>query len=558
MALSTFVLLFAMWALLMRSSHVHSTDPPSKTFLKHTIAPVAICDDSIPVDPHKKVEECHTICNADPVNQGKARVTIYKDSSSSKKYKAVRCEKWKLSQTFTQTWLFSTVRSELVKEMLKPDTDECTKLIAEKCPDYSCDFHLPPSLPEEYYYASTNTITKNFVMLTTVPAIILHFDGNFHIQVAHEKDSFPTSTGVASTDKAVYRWSDSVSEGCPFDAGITLGCDKWKTDEAINYVCSNGRLAFESSGSKDLSQKCPPGTRLSSEGLIYREEKGEAAIKYDSQRIAMIADNKLSGDSETLRVLTSNGLAHLDSDLCSVGCEVAGLELRVARRQSTLIRTGAGYVMLSPKGHGYDCSKAVQCSMVKPYKFCGSPPRVNIMCDGKFYYWDPSKSFVILDNGCHSPTATEEFFIHLGNRKYSLDSDMSIELHENETDSTHIRAYTINKGSLINYEDLAEMKAEWTRSKMTPRSSFELETSKVLDQHSLFNTSIFAPLKKIGNWVSNSINNIERGIIAVVILVICVYLSKPIIKYLLASQRPAWNHYRRTPTERVGYDITII
>ncbi|UTQ50616.1 MAG: glycoprotein [Taraxacum cytorhabdovirus 1] len=510
-----------------------SSEPPSEVYLRHTIAPVAICDDNKPVDPHKKIEECHTVCNFEPVSQGKAKVTIYKDNSGSKKYTAVMCEKWKLTQTFTQTWTFSTVKGDLVKERIKPSSDECTDLVGYRCPAHNCDYQLPTSLEEEYYYASTNTKTKEFVVLTTVPAIMLHYDGTFRIQIAHEKEAVRSSDSPWDTGSRVYMWADREAESCPFEAGMVVGCDRWKTGESMNYVCGNGRLAFEASGSIGISKHCAVGTRMSPEGIIYKEEKGEAATGYNAQRIAMVPDNKLSSDSETLRVLTSNSLMHLDSDMCSLGCEMSGLELRVARRQSTLIRTGAGYILLSPKGHGYDCAKAVQCSMVKPYKFCGNPPRIHVMCDGKFYFWDPTQSYILLDNGCHAPSQSENLYIHLGSKKYLIDDDLTIEVHTNETDSVRTVGYAINKGSLINYEDIPEIKASWVQAKGTQRSSIETNTTKDIDQHSLFNYSWLSPLKAVSTWVSNSINNIERGAVVLIIIIACVYISKPIISYIL-------------------------
>ncbi|DBA36996.1 TPA_asm: G [Cynara alphacytorhabdovirus 1] len=513
-----------------------TSDLPSEMYLKHTIAPIAICDDNKPVDPHKKVEECHTICNVDPVNKGKAKVTIYKDNSDSRKYNAVMCERWRVTQTFTQTWLFSTVKGDMIKERLKPSVDECTTQVGEKCPNHVCDYPLPDSLEEEYYYASTNSKVKEFIVLSTVPAILMHYAGAYYMQIAHESTAVKATDTPWDTGVRIYTWNDREGEGCPFDAGMTIGCDKWEMGESMNYVCGNGRLAFEASGSIDLGGKCPAGTRMSPEGMIYREEKGEIATKYNAQRIAMVPDNKFSGDSETLRILTSNSLLHLDSDMCALGCEISGLELRVARRRSSLIRTGAGYVLLSPKGHGYDCSKAVHCSIVKPYKFCGSPPRIHVMCDGRYYFWDPTQSFILLDNGCQAPSSSENLYIHLGDKKYSIDDDLTIDVLLNETDAVRTVGYAITKGSLITYEDIPGIKNGWLQSKSAVRNSIETNSTKAIQQHSVFDGSWLSPLTSMSNWVSTSINNVERYIIAGIILGVCVYLSNPVLSYLLRKR----------------------
>ncbi|DBA37047.1 TPA_asm: G [Ilex alphacytorhabdovirus 1] len=502
--------------------------------LKHSLSPIAACDDKRRVDQFKKVEECHLACTSPPDSKGRVKLTIYKDASDAVSPIAVRCEKVMISQTFTETWTFSQISGPLETKSLPITLDECKEAIKRKCPDYNCDLHPPSELKADYYYASDNIQTETHLKLSRVHTTLVNQGGMLSLAIASESTHKMYNDGYWESDEEnyIYLWDTSKTlTKCPFTPGVSYGCDKWKLQESINIICSQGRLAFETSGSIHMGDQCG-GVRMSPEGIMYKEDKPSADTDYGSQRISMLSTNKMTGDLETVRVLAANGLAQLDSDICSLECELANLEIRTSRTQSTVVRTGAGYILLTPKRDAYECSKVIHCSMIKPYSFCGNPPRVHIKCDGRNYYWNPESNYVIVNNGCDKPREDEEFKIHLGDHIYNLDKDMTIEVPANHSSSLRTRSYLLSQGSLIDFEDLDSMRMGWVNFKSKQNESYYLSEAKSINTHSIVGGGIKDGLLSIFRYVGGSLLNVERLVVLVIVISLCVYISKPILQYL--------------------------
>ncbi|DAF42446.1 TPA_asm: glycoprotein [Bacopa monnieri virus 1] len=493
----------------------------------HHIAPVAICDLKKTINAYEKLDECIHRCSQAIGYGGSASIMLMQDFSSEPGPSVVVCQKIRMKQSFEETWTFSTIvhTPEITVEI--PSKEECDRYINQNCSDYKCQSYTPHSLKEEYAYASVIHKEETYIVASSHHSTLQEIDGKLMVIPMFSESKFEVSAGYGEDEKGKYYWDKSMTlDKCPLSEGLRMGCDIVNLGQGESYICGGGRLAIDKAGSKTMTGACKD-IKISPGGIVYKLVPREPDDNhYKNQKIGMAGFTALTGDAERARILSQHAMYHVDADLCSLQCEVSGIELRVARRAQTLLRSGDEYMLVSQKGHGYPCSVVTHCRLNHPIRVCGSPDRVSIHCNGRDYYWNPGLNYVTNYDYCSAPYTEEAIHIHIGNTRYNLEDDLHIEVPENDTYTHKSRSFLLAHASMFKVEDIDKIRTKWIQEKNSGTSYAQLSSSTSnVEQSSIGFQGLLSPVKNIFNRLVRILNHAEAAVISLLLTIICMYIG---------------------------------
>ncbi|WAB68505.1 glycoprotein [Daphne virus 1] len=492
----------------------------------HKISPVAICDLKKEVNVYSALDECVHRCSSNIDYAGSQGIQLMQDYSKDPGPSAVMCSKIKITQTFTETWTFSQIAGTPLIESASVSKEECSKLIFEKCADKICSIYPPSSLTPVYAYASDLTKIEYHIALASHPSTITEIEGNLELNPSLTSKTFLFGDGYGEDEGRHFFWNtDYTQNKCPLSDGVTMGCDLITRDGKNTYMCGGSRLAIDKSGSRQMSGACK-GIFVTPGGILYKEIplNSDDLNNYKNQKIGMAPYKAIAADAERVRILSQHAVYHIDADLCALQCEVSGMELRIGRKSSTLIRSGDEYILVTPKGHGYPCSTITHCKMNKPIKTCGLPnPSISVHCNGRDFYWDPALNYVTQNAVCTSPEMHHRLNIHIGNKLYSLDDDLTLNVSSDDPYTHKSRSYLLAHESLFEAEDLSQLRASWLNSKGRNLSLKAVMEETHVNQMSLGFQSLLGWIPSYISKFARLFSNIESAIIIVGITAICIF-----------------------------------
>ncbi|DBA37212.1 TPA_asm: G [Triticum alphacytorhabdovirus 1] len=518
--------------------------------LVHSLSPVAACNMNLPINVYEKLDDCHKKCSLAPRSKDKLQITLLKDTAELKGPAVVRCTKVKIEQIFTETWTFSQIMSEPIFTPLSISDEECQKQITEKCPKMNCNIKRPHKLDPEYSYASDVTKRETFVELVAHPSSLLQVDSITKVIPVGTKDEFKLEDKkFIGRDEAYYWESVDYGNACPFKEGLKMGCDKVDYEGSDFVICGSGRFAFKYTDAKPLTGVCKDkGMKITSGGILFSESSSVDNKDYKSQKLSMKSSAALTGDAETARVLSNNAILHLDADVCALQCDLASVEVKLGRSSVGLVQIGSEYILLSPKGYGYQCNALTYCTLVKPYTFCGSPASLLIRCNGKNYYWDPRQNYVLSASSCASIQHNDTLNVHIGNAMYRVDDDMQIKLNKEDVFSYKMRSYLLYHGSMFSQEDLSQIGTSWKNKKAQPTEVLSINEERIVDQKSLgitnFIGAALSPLTMLWKMLSNAE--------IITVLLLCGLMTYLALKYVIAPYIVSRGRNRNPYTETVS------
>lgn len=188
----------------------------SSAEFNHSIGPLAVCVPEMN-DARQYTESCYRRCKCNDKPQTHGYVYLYSDTNPNGGPMVTSCAKFRLTQTFTETWTFSQISSSVVQEELVILRDECESNIRLLCSTHNCSSKLPNQLEPEVHYASETTVVRDFVVLVSMPSGIDFLESSVKITPATTTTSFPASDGYGTIGKKWYIWNPMPStDTCPF------------------------------------------------------------------------------------------------------------------------------------------------------------------------------------------------------------------------------------------------------------------------------------------------------------------------------------------------------
>ncbi|DBA37040.1 TPA_asm: G [Hedera alphacytorhabdovirus 1] len=397
----------------------------------HSIGPLAACKTDME-DARQYTEACYRRCkrNERPTTHG--FTYLYSDTSPTGGPMVTSCSKLRLKQTFTETWTFSQIASSVTQEELVILRDECESTIKKLCPTHNCSSKLPNSLQPEYHYASDTSISRDFVVLISMPSGVDYMESDTKITPAMTDKSFPLADGYGMINKKWYLWNPATETGvCPFSQSQSHGCDAYG-DPITLINCRRSRFVIpDVDHAKQLNKPCGHIWR-STTGLLYSWQVKNEMTTDASKRIALTAVQNENDQVALLRTGVTNALNVLDEDLCFTQCELLDTVLRIDRKREVLTRIGGSYLLVTKTGYVRKCNPLVGCHLITPHKFCGNPNRVGVICQGKVYMWNPLKGYVEDGGDCNHHIEGSKFSVSVGNHQYHVDDSLHIELPDSE------------------------------------------------------------------------------------------------------------------------------
>nr|DBA37205.1 TPA_asm: G [Tolmeia alphacytorhabdovirus 1] len=397
----------------------------------HSIGPLALCNSDM-MDSRQYTEACYRRCkrNDKPVTHG--FVYLYSDTSPNGGPKVTSCSKFRISQTFTETWTFSQVASTPLVTPLVVSESECRTGIQSICPSWNCSTKLPNQLEPEYHYASDTVITRDFLVLLTMPSGLDYLEDKIRITPAMSAVSFPLSDGSGSIDKKRFLWDTSFApESCPFTQSQSHGCDAYGDPmDLIN--CRRSRFVIPDVHNKRTLKNHCSHISKSSTGLLFSWQSQMGATSDSTRRIALSAVQNEQDQVALLRLGATNALNVINEDLCFTQCEVLDIILRSDRKREVLTRIGGSYLLVTKTGYIRKCNPIIGCRLLAPHTFCGNPNRVGLICHGKVHMWNPLKSYVEEGGECNHHVSGTKFSVAVGNHMYHVDDSLHIELPDSE------------------------------------------------------------------------------------------------------------------------------
>nr|DBA37151.1 TPA_asm: G [Pogostemom alphacytorhabdovirus 3_Pog] len=504
----------------------------------HQISPVAACDLKKSLNAYAVLDECIHRCSQAIGYKGAASIVLMQDYSSEPGPSVTICQKVRIKQMFEETWTFSTIAHNPEVTLELPTKAECDDYIRNNCSNLNCLSYAPNALTAEYAYASVIRKEETYIVVSSHHSSVKEIDGKLLVTPMFSSSDFDITSGYGEDEKGKYYWDPKTKmDKCPLSEGIKMGCDIVDLGHGDTYICGGGRLAIDKANSVTMTGACKD-IKISPGGIVYKVVPRDANDEsYKNQKIGMTGFTALTGDAERVRVLSQHAIYHIDADLCSLQCEVSGIELRTARKAQTLLRSGDEYMLVSPKGHGFPCSVITHCRLNRPIRVCGSPDRVSVHCNGKDYYWNPSLNYVTNYDYCSAPHREESISIHIGNKRYSISDDLHIDVPENDTYTHKSRSFLLAHESMFKVTDLENIRKTWTQEKGRPNHNAGLvSASKDREQSSIGFQSILDSLGSIGKSVSRVLSHAEAAMIAAIATLFSMYIG---FKIWVKSKRRA-------------------
>ncbi|DBA37197.1 TPA_asm: G [Scutellaria alphacytorhabdovirus 1] len=493
----------------------------------HQISPVAACDLKKTINAYAELDECIHRCSQAIGYKGAASIMLMQDYSSDPGPSVTVCQKIRIKQSFEETWTFSTIEHNPEITLETPSKAECDDYIRNNCSNLNCMSYTPNRLTPEYAYASVVRKEETYIVVAAHHSSMKEVDGKLLITPMFSTTSFDLSLGYGEDEKGKYYWDTKMQlSRCPLSDGLRMGCDVVDLGHGDMYICGGGRLAIDKANSITMSGACKD-VKVSPGGIVYKVvPKNENDDHYKNQKIGMTGFTALAGDAERVRVLSQHAIYHIDADLCSLQCEVSGIELRSARKSQTLLRSGDEYMLVDPKGHGFPCSVVTHCKLNRPIRVCGSPDRISVHCNGKDYYWNPSLNYVTNYDYCSAPHREESISIHIGNKRYNIGEDLHIEVPENDTYTHKSRSFLLSHESMFKITDLDAIRAAWKQEKSKPNHNAGLASASITtEQSSIGFQSVLEYVGSIMKSISRVLSHAEAAIIAFILSGISLYVG---------------------------------
>ncbi|QRX38980.1 glycoprotein [Chrysanthemum yellow dwarf virus] len=432
-----------------------------------SVAPMADCKGAM-IDVGEQIRRCYLDCEGPPEPVEGSTIGIHQTEVEGPM--VVECLKVRLTQTFTQTWTFSTIKSEMSRVVLQADIDECKKELSKRCPTYNCRSREPDTLDEEYHYGSTTTKSRDMILLYSSKSALFYNEGQQHISPAGAQSSFLAADKKGIKDKLVFLWDEDVEiTSCPYRLVGEYGCDRFKDSEEDFYSCNGGRIAVTPrKGNPDVLSSLCPGLKLSEEGFMYTMTKGEAkSSKTGRLSINVMSSAAESEDTSYLRHKIQQMAKKLDSDICINQCEILSLEARVSNQTRKLVRSGLDSYLILPNGTAQYCNPLHGCKLPSKIVYCGNPSRISIICSGVTRYWNPLLPFTEPGGECYKPDQVERLTFTMGSTHYEVDAGLKVKVPNHQYHHKYANEFLRYHNSRLNMrvQDLNELKEGWTAAK---------------------------------------------------------------------------------------------
>ncbi|DBA36930.1 TPA_asm: G [Arctium alphacytorhabdovirus 1] len=505
-------------------------------FFNATIGPYAICDTKA-ANIESVIQECYDRCRKPPQPKHSYKITVHQSDIRNGGPIVVECKKITMEQTFTKTWLFSTMASEPRLTSIPSTETECRETIAKMCPSKDCNVREPHNLDGEYHYASDTVVTKTFITAVSMPSSLTTDGPTIQVMPLSSEKSFPMSAGTGTSSVGLYVWQEKdLGDKCPFLPAAKYGCDYYDNrPEDKHFVCARGGFTLTIKRYlKDAYPKCD-GLVLSSEGIIYNYSDSDNLNQW-SQRIGLTNTQYKAEDTESFRSKMNHVLSNMDADMCMMQCEMLSLEARMRRDSAKLLKIGSYMILLEPNGTGVACKPAYGCRLAKPYVMCGGPPRLGLECTGSSGFWNPLLPYMSLSEGCAMPRPSEKMTFTAGHHQYTLDDDLialvpSGFMHGRSHDlfsSDHM------EGMQFERETLDELRATWSNKK-NKGSTETMESSS--------ETKIAAPswTLNILHWpgqIAHYLAHQFKEVAVFVAVILILFASSVLIGRSLRASRP--------------------
>lgn len=505
------------------------------TTFNHTVMPLAACG-GLPIDVMKDLASCHLDCLPEDRPTKRTAITLYQDISQSKDLFAVFCQKVEISTVYTETYTFSTIESGTEVKFLDVTEDECRDSVRDNCPDWNCHITRPSRTKEEYHYASSTTVRETHITLIKTPCSIDMLENAVHINPAGSDQSFPIDLLYGHVNKGIYFWKPFEElKKCPFAAVSDFACDRYVGDKRI--VCKGGKFTLKP---PYVNMNSPCDMFKDKNGIIFRF-KGIADVNFKSGYVAMSGVKSVAEDIDYVRNMAEVSLLNLDSELCQLACDMAGLEMRVHKRSEHLIRVGSEYVLVYPNNQGLQCKPLFGCHLAQPLHFCSEPTRISLICSGKSYFWDPTKAYVSSSSICSHTDKADNLTIISGKNRYLITSD-GVQVDEMEDKSTMHPGVLTQGGSdgVAQVVDINEIRTDWiTYKNQKHTTSIPTNTTS---EHTKYNLTWFDPIINAGRKMFEVVSKVEVIIVTIASFVAALLIYK-LVKPLFGRRRSKRRNY---------------
>ncbi|DBA37093.1 TPA_asm: G [Ocimum alphacytorhabdovirus 1] len=465
--MSALLFLFALFVV-MTSNCYAAVYKDSDTWTK-SVGPIVHCTNETR-SIETVIKECYHHCLMDPEPKDRVTLMIKQLKKDTNGPEVVECSKVKLTQTFTMTWTFSTMKSEPTHEFLPVSGAECEEAIKTNCPDRKCNHREKDSLEEEYHYASDTTKTETTISLITMSSIIARDGDVIKISPLSATKFVDVKEGGLKEDLKVYTWNSGYDlKSCPYESTQRYACDSYEgTDGMPYYMCSGGRFSVTpvSKEEPDLTSVCP-GLKQSHEGFLYSKADSQANQDKHS-RLSITKTQDMDANTDYLRHKIQQIATHLDSEICHNQCEILSLESRVSKEDSRILRIGLDYFKTTEYSSSLVVCKTLHgCRLSEPKTFCGNPPRVGVSCTHISGLWDPTTVELSTGGICLKPDLDERLHVSVGGRLYSVDDNLMIHLNLSGLSGVYPLGFSNlhQSGIQLTVEELGKMRPEWVDNK---------------------------------------------------------------------------------------------
>ncbi|QQL94322.1 glycoprotein [Kenyan potato cytorhabdovirus] len=518
-----------------------------------SIGPLVYCtDDSRTVE--SIIKECYHHCLSDAEPESRATLSLHQIKKDAKGPNVVECTKVKISQTFTMTWTFATVKSEVIHEYLPVTGAECEDAIAKNCPDRLCNHREKDNLAEEYHYASETEKTETTISLITMSSILARDGEELMISPLSATKFANVKDGGLKEDNKVYTWDSSFElKYCPYEHVQRYACDRYSgTDGMPYYMCAGGRFSVTplSKDEPDMTKVCS-GVKASHEGFLYAKVDSQAN-QHTHSRLAITKTQDMDANADYLRHKIQQIATHLDSEICHNQCEILSLESRVTRRDSVILRIGLDYFKTIKNASKLSVCKTLHgCRLAEPKTFCGNPPRVGVSCTHVSGLWDPTKVELETGGVCLKPDNDETLRITIGGKHYSVDDNLMITVNASDQAGVYPLGFSNlhQSGIQLTVEDMGKMRPDWVDNKNAPGG-----TSKAIDtQRKIKSPSFDMGSRIVQAWksVTTEFDSIEHYLGGVAIFLCVSIVSYAFWKLKISSQKLKLKKIRRSSVENV-------
>nr|AZB50443.1 glycoprotein [Rice stripe mosaic virus] len=502
--------------------------PVSLTFFDKSHIPITTCDKNL-MSPIPWRTYCIEECGIRNVIGDKLDLFIYNRSDSGK-VQLADCRKYKIRQTFTKTWTFSTFKGAIETEELMPNYAECESTWRDLCNSGPCST-TTPVIPEEYHWASDTTKEVIYVSIDAYQKTVAFQDPSGDIQLlVHGVIIDGSQSGYVQPSKDLITMWDKVElqDECPWSTGNSLSCST--SDEGISYYCAGKGLVLTNI-STVTDTRCDNNPHLMTSGhhVIFRVKKASDPNATLSRTAQIVLDR----GSEEAEIVDSVNKALLDRDSIRCASSCLAFDYTISKPQMF-----GNQLALPYKGSFLPCNILPNCRVVFPVKYCSSPPMILVECTGTMTWWNITGDYTIRPTYCHmnqSATKIKTSISFMTTNGRVLVNESGAYPVSREIGNTFQVGHVIEPSSMIEVTDPLNVRIDDTL--VTPESHTISNITSVGD--SLLDTMV-ETVKGIGRFISHEVRIVVFGVLTLFML----YLS---FKYLFAKKKS------RVPHPKVVY-----